>query len=117
MPLSIQPEILKRGSEVGEDVGSTAEAILTRIVALKRWTICFIINRATEAGRVAERLYGTRPKNRTSPHQKESNAARAAIIAVGRIGRPLHPLPRTRFRRGSPRQDQVLPARPLPARS
>src|SRR5205809_1147353 len=62
MPLSIQPENLKRGSEVGEDVGSPAEAILTRIVALKSWTICFIINRATEAGRVAGRLYGTRPE-------------------------------------------------------
>jgi hypothetical protein len=40
MPLSIQPEILKRGSGVGEEeVGSSAEAKLTKIVALKSWTI------------------------------------------------------------------------------
>src|SRR6266852_4938406 len=62
MPVSIQPEILKRGSGVGEGVGSLAETVLTKIVALKSWTIRFIINRATEADRVGGRLCGTRPE-------------------------------------------------------
>ena len=86
MPLSIQPEILKRGSGVGEGVGSAAEAILTRIVALKSWTICFIILIALLESVESQDVYARLARKPTVAHQKKGDAARAAIIAVGQAG-------------------------------